>query len=119
MMRKILKHKLLRMCISHWIMIWKSFLLLIKLIFYFQAEDGIRDGHVTGVKTCALPICVRRGRVLTAHTRSAHRRSGRRSRRRRRSEERRAGEVGAQRLASEYLGEENDLEIIRGIKKMY
>src|SRR5690625_119492 len=22
----------------------------------FQAEDGIRDGHVTGVQTCALPI---------------------------------------------------------------
>src|SRR5690625_87687 len=26
------------------------------LIFFFQAEDGIRDGHVTGVQTCALPI---------------------------------------------------------------
>src|SRR5690625_4802689 len=25
-------------------------------VFYFQAEDGIRDGHVTGVQTCALPI---------------------------------------------------------------
>src|SRR5690625_7312165 len=24
--------------------------------FFFQAEDGIRDGHVTGVQTCALPI---------------------------------------------------------------
>src|SRR5690625_1031518 len=24
---------------------------------FFQAEDGIRDGHVTGVQTCALPIC--------------------------------------------------------------
>src|SRR5690606_20352021 len=23
----------------------------------FQAEDGIRDFHVTGVQTCALPIC--------------------------------------------------------------
>src|SRR5439155_12547469 len=35
--------------------------------FFFQAEDGIRDGHVTGVQTCALPIlgqvdfaCIRR-----------------------------------------------------------
>src|SRR5439155_6392176 len=27
------------------------------LFFFFQAEDGIRDGHVTGVQTCALPIC--------------------------------------------------------------
>src|SRR5439155_15385585 len=27
------------------------------VFFFFQAEDGIRDGHVTGVQTCALPIC--------------------------------------------------------------
>src|SRR5437870_6585457 len=26
------------------------------IFFFFQAEDGIRDGHVTGVQTCALPI---------------------------------------------------------------
>src|SRR5690606_41136124 len=26
------------------------------LVFFFQAEDGIRDFHVTGVQTCALPI---------------------------------------------------------------
>src|SRR5256886_11036445 len=26
-------------------------------IFFFQAEDGIRDLTVTGVQTCALPIC--------------------------------------------------------------
>src|SRR5690606_10628317 len=25
-------------------------------VFFFQAEDGIRDFHVTGVQTCALPI---------------------------------------------------------------
>src|SRR2546426_7247779 len=28
--------------------------------FFFQAEDGIRDYKVTGVQTCALPICIRR-----------------------------------------------------------
>src|SRR5437870_13373926 len=28
------------------------------IVFFFQAEDGIRDGHVTGVQTCALPILV-------------------------------------------------------------
>src|SRR5256886_13661044 len=28
--------------------------------FFFQAEDGIRDLTVTGVQTCALPICCRR-----------------------------------------------------------
>src|SRR5256885_12820146 len=27
--------------------------------FFFQAEDGIRDYKVTGVQTCALPICGR------------------------------------------------------------
>src|SRR5207244_6152186 len=26
-------------------------------VFFFQAEDGIRDDLVTGVQTCALPIC--------------------------------------------------------------
>src|SRR5256885_5218820 len=26
------------------------------LVFFFQAEDGIRDYKVTGVQTCALPI---------------------------------------------------------------
>ena len=25
--------------------------------FFFQAEDGIRDIGVTGVQTCALPVC--------------------------------------------------------------
>src|SRR6266849_252181 len=36
------------------------FLLLsifILFFFFFQAEDGIRDPLVTGVQTCALPIC--------------------------------------------------------------
>ena len=28
------------------------------VIFFFQAEDGIRDKLVTGVQTCALPIFV-------------------------------------------------------------
>src|SRR3712207_9005782 len=30
------------------------------MVFFFQAEDGIRDIGVTGVQTCALPICRRR-----------------------------------------------------------
>src|SRR5439155_18212298 len=40
-------------------------------VFFFQAEDGIRDGHVTGVQTCALPIsscssgrCIPHGKSL-------------------------------------------------------
>src|SRR5690625_1287113 len=38
------------------------------LIFFFQAEDGIRDGHVTGVQTCALPIWG----ALCGHDQGAH-----------------------------------------------
>src|SRR5256885_14456736 len=29
----------------------------VAVFFFFQAEDGIRDYKVTGVQTCALPIC--------------------------------------------------------------
>src|SRR5438309_4241586 len=29
---------------------------LVAIFFFFQAEDGIRDGTVTGAQTCALPI---------------------------------------------------------------
>src|SRR5256885_7682925 len=53
-------------------------LLRLWTVFFFQAEDGIRDYKVTGVQTCALPIskpggwtlsgrgrqCVRRGLML-------------------------------------------------------
>src|SRR5690606_40163494 len=28
----------------------------VPIYYFFQAEDGIRDFHVTGVQTCALPI---------------------------------------------------------------
>src|SRR5215469_17431909 len=31
--------------------------MLLFFFFFFQAEDGIRDLYVTGVQTCALPIC--------------------------------------------------------------
>src|SRR5205807_3742093 len=40
--------------------------------FFFQAEDGIRAYKVTGVQTCALPICPRR-RVARARGRSRSR----------------------------------------------
>src|SRR5260370_39591755 len=31
-------------------------MVIVVSIFFFQAEDGIRDSSVTGVQTCALPI---------------------------------------------------------------
>src|SRR5260370_321829 len=33
-----------------------QFITSIVTMFFFQAEDGIRDSSVTGVQTCALPI---------------------------------------------------------------
>src|SRR5947207_11980870 len=42
------------------------FTVLSFFFFFFQAEDGIRDHCVTGVQTCALPICDRHGILLCA-----------------------------------------------------
>src|SRR5260221_10433365 len=39
--------------------------LVISIVFFFQAEDGIRDHCVTGVQTCALPICAPFPRLVT------------------------------------------------------
>src|SRR5690606_40624198 len=36
------------------------------LPFSFHAEDGIRDFHVTGVQTCALPISIRDTRGVSS-----------------------------------------------------
>src|SRR5256885_10232604 len=44
-------------------------------LFFFQAEDGIRDYKVTGVQTCALPICP--VRILELQLRRADPLSGR------------------------------------------
>src|SRR2546430_7508199 len=37
-------------------------------VFFFQAEDGIRDLTVTGVQTCALPISVTLATAADART---------------------------------------------------
>src|SRR5699024_6726402 len=39
---------------------------LLEIIFFFQAEDGIRDRNVTGVQTCALPITYRKEELYNA-----------------------------------------------------
>src|SRR5260370_41915345 len=43
--------------------------------FFLQAEDGIRDSSVTGVQTCALPICGNRGSVSDMDRRTFLKRS--------------------------------------------
>src|SRR5690606_39665206 len=49
---------------------WVFFLMVCCLFsfFFFQAEDGIRDFHVTGVQTCALPISTIDERVEVCKT---------------------------------------------------
>ena len=43
---------------------------ILRTLFFFQAEDGIRDVAVTGVQTCALPICKRgvKGEKIFPHS---------------------------------------------------
>src|SRR5690606_40814374 len=56
-------------------------------LFFFQAEDGIRDFHVTGVQTCALPISgCRAGRPVDRRTAAVQRGPAQRSRPRARNE---------------------------------
>src|SRR5687767_7884638 len=49
----------IRLLISYriFVIFFFFFLLFVYFFFFFQAEDGIRDKLVTGVQTCALPIC--------------------------------------------------------------
>src|SRR5688500_20362474 len=78
------------------------------ILFFFQAEDGIRDYKVTGVQTCALPIwgtrrresCQNRHprlRLAVARSRSAHSQIGRASCRER------AANVGGKGTLNTYL----------------
>src|SRR5712692_4079944 len=46
---------------------------LMVYFFFFQAEDGIRDGTVTGVQTCALPISTTQRTVDSTDPRGATR----------------------------------------------
>src|SRR6266487_2477144 len=55
------------------LLLFNHLTVLICFCFFFQAEDGIRDGRVTGVQTCALPIftpACRRGATRPAPTTS-------------------------------------------------
>src|SRR3712207_8327488 len=45
---------------------------MMMLVFFFQAEDGIRDIGVTGVQTCALPISTLRTHSSISCLQEAH-----------------------------------------------
>src|SRR5437667_5531714 len=55
-----------------------ALLVLSLMLFFFQAEDGIRDRDVTGVQTCALPISYSPGgqRALVEDQNAGRRRGG-------------------------------------------
>src|SRR5690625_7277646 len=77
------------------------------VLFFFQAEDGIRDGHVTGVQTCALPIFSAETAETTntsvktwsrvVRARESNRSAGVATKKTSRSEERRVGKEGSTR----------------------
>src|SRR6266568_1261764 len=69
--------------------------------FFFQAEDGIRDGTVTGVQACALEIspCAPPGWWWSRHPGTA----------RPRSEERRVGKEGRARWAPHHKTNNHDV----------
>src|SRR6266581_9231630 len=58
-------------CVDVWFRVNQSRFDVLKAIgfFFFQAEDGIRDGRVTGVQTCALPILRSSWRSRASRTR--------------------------------------------------
>src|SRR5437016_13640802 len=85
-------------------------------IFFFQAEDGIRDWSVTGVQTCALPISRCGARSARGSVRGAGRaRAGRRVAR---NPARRKARRGASRRSEERrVGKRVDLGGGRNVKK--
>src|SRR2546429_4499045 len=75
-----------------WMIGWLSESVRVAWVFFFQAEDGIRDVAVTGVQTCALPILLTRKRhALSFHARPRGPQALLRHPARGRSEERRVG----------------------------
>src|SRR5207247_6760511 len=70
-----------------------------RFFFFFQAEDGIRDPLVTGVQTCALPIC-----PMTLGTRRSVSARPERHRARDRARNRNVGAVRLPRLATTRAG---------------
>src|SRR5207237_6017680 len=85
----------------------------VPLIFFFQAEDGIRDSSVTGVQTCALPISQR---PLRHRGRDRAHRGGLRGRGRRehRSEERRVGKECGCRWETQNEKKRSELSRVQG-----
>src|ERR1022692_1575492 len=52
----VVRQNVARATLQRLLSIWRNAFGLDSRLFFFQAEDGIRDYKVTGVQTCALPI---------------------------------------------------------------
>src|SRR4051794_41888902 len=83
------------------------------VFFFFQAEDGIRDGRVTGVQTCALPICAYPA-VRRVPGAGQARRSPGGENRHQRSEERRVGKEGRIRGGAGHLKKKKKEGVVSG-----
>ena len=59
----IILSKLLLTCNGSCLFVGHEKRMLEAFVFFFQAEDGIRDHCVTGVQTCALPIFPNPGKI--------------------------------------------------------
>src|SRR5260221_10472094 len=82
----------------------QTYFITIAFFFFFQAEDGIRDHCVTGVQTCALPICMWYPRAARRRYRRAwYLRTARRRYRLCRRARRRAFRPRIRRMASHIL----------------
>src|SRR5438876_11668112 len=88
-----------------------------KPYFFFQAEDGIRDGRVTGVQTCALPILAAGSRRCRVTRRSDGGSMSPTSRRSARSEERRVGKECRSRWAPERFKKRADDQTLLGLER--
>src|SRR5437867_10121330 len=87
-------------------------------IFFFQAEDGIRDRTVTGVQTCALPILAGcdLGNVRAGDPRArALPRNRSQERRPRRSEERRVGKECRARGSADREEKKNEISGVKDV----
>src|SRR5438552_17801444 len=98
------------------------------VIFFFQAEDGIRDDLVTGVQTCALPIShmLEQGeqRFHVANARHVVDATGAvgeecRCENRKRSEERRVGKECRARLTADHINKKRDRYLTSRPRKIY
>src|SRR5882762_10890184 len=87
--------------------------------FFFQAEDGIRDSSVTGVQTCALPICSPAA-AISARNLSRLTRSRASSRRVTtiRSEERRVGKECRSRWSPDHSKKNTNADTKRALDKI-